>query len=223
MSRMMIISAAVAAIGLGAWFVTSPGPNMAAPADPFGAAQAQEAGVIDTSSIAEMSLGNPDATVTVIEYASYTCPHCARFHEDAFKQLKADYIDTGKINFIYREVFFDRYGLWASLVARCGGTTQSFFGMSDMIYAQQSEWTRAGEPAQIADELRKIGRLAGLDNETLEACLQDGDKARTLVAWYQENATADGIDSTPSFVINGTKYSNMSYAEMSELIEAELD
>ena len=223
MSRMMIISAAVAAIGLGAWFVTSPGPNMVTPADPLGAAQAQETADIDTSTIAEMSLGNPDAAVTVIEYASYTCPHCARFHEDAFKQLKADYIDTGKINFIYREVFFDRYGLWASLVARCGGTTQSFFGMSDMIYAQQSEWTRAGEPAQIADELRKIGRVAGLDNAAMEACLQDGDKARTLVAWYQENATADGIDSTPSFVINGTKYSNMSYAEMSELIEAELD
>ena len=223
MSRMMIISAAVAVIGLGAYFVTSPGSNSVTPADPLGAANAQEAGDVDTSSIVEMTQGNPDAPVTVIEYASYTCPHCARFHDGAYKQLKADYIDTGKINFVYREVYFDRYGLWASMVARCAGTPESFFGISDMIYAGQSEWTRAGEPAQIADELRKIGRLAGLDNDTLDACLQDADQARTLVAWYQENATEDGIDSTPSFVINGTKYSNMSYEEMSDLIDAALE
>ena len=221
MSRMMIISAAVAVIGLGAYFVTSPGSGTSVtPADPLGAANAQEASDVDTSSIAEMSLGNPDAPVTVIEYASYTCPHCARFHEGPFKQLKADYIDSGKINFVYREVYFDRYGLWASMIARCAGTPDAFFGMSDLIYEKQSTWSRAGEPGAIVDELRKIGLLAGLDATKMEACLQDGDKARTLVAWYQENATADGVDSTPSFVINGTKYSNMSYAEMSELIDA---
>jgi protein-disulfide isomerase len=215
----MIISAAVAAIGLGAYFVTTPGGTSVAPTDPFGAANAQEAGDIDTSTIQDMTAGNPDAPVTVIEYASYTCPHCASFHAGAYKQLKADYIDTGKINFIYREVYFDRYGLWASMIARCAGPDR-FFGVTDMIYAGQSEWTRAGEPAAIVDELRKIGRLAGLDNDTLEACLQDADKARTLVAWYQENAEADGIDSTPSFVINGTKYSNMAYEEMAEIIDA---
>ncbi|MEM9575479.1 MAG: DsbA family protein [Pseudomonadota bacterium] len=220
MSRMMIISAAVAAIGLGAYLLSTPGSNTVTPADPLGAANAQEAADIDTSSIVDMTLGNPDAPVTVIEYASYTCPHCARFHEGPFKELKAEYIDTGKINFIYREVYFDRYGLWASMIARCAGTPEAFFGMSDLIYAGQSEWSRAGEPAAIVDELRKIGRVAGLDAETMEACLQDADKARTLVAWYQENATEDGIDSTPSFVINGTKYTNMSFAEMAELIDA---
>ncbi|GIT86433.1 MULTISPECIES: DsbA family protein [Roseobacter] len=220
MSRMMIISAAVAVIGLGAYFVTSPGTNPVTPANPLGAANAQEAADIDTSTIVDMSLGNPDAPVTVIEYASYTCPHCARFHEGPFKQLKTDYIDTGKINFVYREVYFDRYGLWASMIARCAGTPESFFGMSDLIYQNQSEWSRAGEPAAIVDELRKVGLLAGLDRDTMEACLQNGDKAQTLVAWYQENATADGIESTPSFLINGQKYSNMSYAEMAEAIDA---
>ncbi len=220
MSRMMIISAAVAVIGLGAYFVTSPGTNPVTPANPLGAANAQEAADIDTSTIVDMSLGNPDAPVTVIEYASYTCPHCARFHEGQFKQLKTDYIDTGKINFVYREVYFDRYGLWASMIARCAGTPESFFGMSDLIYQKQSEWSRAGEPAAIVDELRKVGLLAGLDRDTMEACLQNGDKAQTLVAWYQENATADGIESTPSFLINGQKYSNMSYAEMAEAIDA---
>ena len=220
MSRMMIISAAVAVIGLGAYFVTSPVPNAVTPVDPLGAANAQEAADVDTSSIVDMALGNPDAPVTVIEYASYTCPHCARFHEGAFKQLKTDYIDTGKINFVYREVYFDRYGLWASMIARCAGSTDAFFGMSDLIYQGQSEWTRAGDPGAIVGELRKIGLLAGLDAETMEACLQDGEKAQTLVAWYQQNATEDGIESTPSFVINGQKYSNLSFAEMAEVIDA---
>lgn len=220
MSRLMMISAAVAVLGIGAYFVTSPSPSVT-PADPLGAANAQTAEAdVDTSTIAEMSLGNPDAPVTVIEYASFTCPHCASFHAGPYKQLKADYIDTGKINFVYREVYFDRFGLWASMIARCAGTPQSFFGMTDLIYSGQSTWARAGEPTEIVAELRKIGAVAGLDADTMEACLQDGDKARTLVAWYQQHAEADGIDSTPSFVINGQKYSNMAYNEMAALIDA---
>ena len=161
MSRMMIISAAVAVIGLGAYFVTSPGSGTSVtPADPLGAANAQEASDVDTSSIAEMSLGNPDAPVTVIEYASYTCPHCARFHEGPFKQLKADYIDSGKINFVYREVYFDRYGLWASMIARCAGTPDAFFGMSDLIYEKQSTWSRAGEPGAARGPGPRVARAA---------------------------------------------------------------
>ena len=220
MSRLLIVSAAVAALGLGAYFVTSPAPDAVAPADPLGAANAQEAADVDTSSIVEMTMGNPDAPVTVVEYASFTCPHCARFHQGPFQQLKADYIDTGKINFVYREVYFDRYGLWASMIARCAGTPEAFFGMSELIYKNQSDWSGAGDTNAIVGELRKIGLLAGLDSEQMEACLQDGEKARTLVAWYQENATDDGIESTPSFVINGQKYSNMSFAEMADLIDA---
>jgi protein-disulfide isomerase len=220
MSRLLIVSAAVAALGLGAYFATSPGPNTVAPADLPGAANAQEAADVDTSSIVEMTLGNPDASVTVVEYASFTCPHCASFHAESFQQLKENYIDTGRINFVYREVYFDRYGLWASMIARCAGTRDAFFSMSELIYKNQSKWSRAGDANAIVDELRKIGLLAGLDADRMEACLQDGDKARTLVAWYQENATDDGIESTPSFVINGQRYSNMSYAEMAELIDA---
>ncbi len=223
MSRQMILAALVAVLGLGAWYLTTPSPTSTAAAQAdaalLGAANAQETGDVDTSTIQEMTLGNPDAPVTVIEYASYTCPHCATFHQGPYKQLKADYIDTGKINFIYREVYFDRYGLWASAIARCAGTPESFFGISDLIYKGQSEWTRAGDPVAIVDELRKIGRLAGLAPDQLEACLQDEDKIRTLVAWYQENAQADGVDSTPSFVINGTTYNNMAYDEMSNLID----
>lgn len=223
MSRLMIVSAAVAVLGVGAYFVTAPGLSVTA-ANPFGAAHAQETSAeIDTSSIVDMSQGNAEAPVTVIEYASFTCPHCAAFHAGAYKDLKADYIDTGKINFVYREVYFDRYGLWASMIARCAGTPEKFFGMTDLIYAGQSEWARAGEPTEIVEELRKIGRLAGLDGDTMEACLQDADNAQTLVAWYQENAEADGIDSTPSFVINGKKYSNMAYPDMAAIIDAAVE
>jgi protein-disulfide isomerase len=169
-----------------------------------------------------MVQGAEDAPVTLIEYASYTCPHCANFHQGAYKQLKEDYIDTGKVKFIYREVYFDRYGLWASMIARCGGP-EKFFGISDLIYKGQSDWARAGGATEIVDALRKIGLLAGLEEEQLEACLQDGAKAQTLVNWYQENATEHGIESTPSFILNGKKISNQSYADFKALIDAELD
>jgi len=216
MNRLILPAALAIVLAVGAYFALT--PQTVTPANPLGAASAQEAADVDTSSIIEMQIGNADAPVTVIEYASYTCPHCATFHAGPYKQLKADYIDTGKINFIYREVYFDRFGLWASAIARCAGPDK-FFGITDMIYAGQSDWARQQDPANIIEGLRRIGRLAGLDNDTLEGCLQDNDKLQTLVAWYQQNATADGIDSTPSFVINGTKYSNMSYDRMSQIID----
>lgn len=225
MNRRNLLLGSAAVIGLGGWYMTSnrASTTVAFPDAPLpGAANAQTtSGDVDTSGVIEMVAGNPDATVEVMEYASFTCSHCATFHSGPYKQLKADYIDTGKIRFVYREVYFDRFGLWASLVARCAGP-EKFFGMTELIYAGQSQWTRAGEPAAIVEELRKIGRLAGLDNDTLEACLQDGEKAQSLVAWYQQNAEADGIDSTPSFVINGKKYSNMSYADMKKIIDEAL-
>jgi len=219
MNRRNILLGALATLGLGGWYMTG---NRASGANGLlpGAANAQSAD-IDTSGIVDMVSGNPDATVEIIEYASFTCPHCASFHAGNYKKLKSEYIDTGKIRFVYREVYFDRFGLWASLVARCGGQ-EKFFGLADLIYSGQAEWSRAGEPAAIVEELRKIGRLAGLDNEKLEACLQDGDQAQALVAWYQENAEADDIDSTPSFVINGKKYNNMSYPDMKEIIDEAL-
>lgn len=220
-----ILAAVAVAIGVAGYFwyssTSSNAVNNAQASVLLGAAYAQEAGEdIDTSQVVEMTLGNPDAPVTVIEYASYTCPHCGRFHEGPFKELKADYIDTGKINFIYREVYFDRFGLWASAIARCAGP-EKFFGITDLLYAGQADWTRAGggDPSAIVDELRKIGRLAGLDGDMIEACLQDGDNLRTLVAWYQENAERDGVQSTPSFIINDRLYNNMSYDEMKRLID----
>lgn len=189
----------------------------------FGAANAQNAADIDTSDVQEMTLGNPDAEVTVIEYASFTCPHCASFHADAFKQLKADYIDTDKINFVYREVYFDRYGLWASIVARCGeGAENRYFGIADMIYENQREWATQEDPSDIVASLSRYGKTAGLTDEQLNACLSDGDNAQKLFALWQQRSEADDITSTPSFIINGEKYSNMPYAEMKAIIDEAL-
>ncbi|MEM9497109.1 MAG: DsbA family protein [Pseudomonadota bacterium] len=174
---------------------------------------------IDTSSIVEMTMGSDDSPVTIVEYASFTCPHCARFHEEQFKQLKADYIDTGKVHFIYRDVYFDRFGLWAAMIARCAGP-ERFFGISDILYAEQSDWIGSGQdPVEVSNNLRRIGRVAGLDEAQLEACLSDADKARTLTAWYQKNAEADDVNSTPTLIINGQKHSNMSYSQLKELLD----
>ncbi|APE44874.1 thiol-disulfide oxidoreductase [Sulfitobacter alexandrii] len=222
MKRRNLILGGFAVAGLGGWALTS---NLSQPGSTVivGAANAQSTDAdVDTSSIQEMALGDENAPVTIIEYASFTCPHCAAFHQGPFKQLKSEYIDTGKVRMIYREVYFDRPGLWASMVARCGGQ-EKFFGIADLIYKGQSEWARAGEPTAIVEGLRKIGRLAGMDNETLNACLQDADKAQTLVAWETKNREGDDVTSTPSFIINGTKQSNMPYADFKALIDAELE
>jgi len=193
---------------------TTVGPNL-------GAANAQDARQVDTSSVEEMSMGNPDASVTVIEYASFTCPHCGQFHQDVLKDLKTNYIDTGKINFIYREVYFDRFGLWAGMVARCGGS-EKYFGLTDLIYKDQSDWLAGGDPTLIVANLRKLGKTAGLSDDQLDVCLNDSEQAKAMVAAFQVNSEADNITSTPSFVINGENYSNMSYQEFSEILDQKL-
>lgn len=184
------------------------------------AAWAQEV-VTETPTIQDMAQGAADAPVTIIEYGSFTCPHCAAWHEDSYGQLKEEFIDTGKVRFVFREVYFDRFGLWASMIARCGGQMR-FFPIHDLIYDQQREWIGDQQPQTIADNLRRLGKTAGLDDAALDACLNDQAQAEALVAWFQANAEADSIDSTPTFLINGEKYSNMSFEEMRGIIEAEL-
>lgn len=169
----------------------------------------------------EIAIGSADAKVTVTEYASYTCPHCANFHATVFKELKRDYIDTGKVRFIYREVYFDRYGLWASMVARCGGEMR-YFGIQDMLYTQQREWSSAGDPVMIVEALRKIGLTAGLTKEQLDTCLSDGPMAEAMMAKFQADAEADKVDSTPTLIINGEKHGNMAYAALKAILDAKL-
>ncbi|MEN8895216.1 MAG: DsbA family protein [Yoonia sp.] len=219
MLRRNLIAGGVAAAGLGGWALTRPSTNL--PADPLMAANAQAVDTTDMPAIKDMVLGDPDATVEVIEYASYTCPHCAAFHANVYPQLKADYIDTGRIRFVYREVYFDRFGLWASMIARCGGDMR-FFGITELIYEKQREWTASGDPATIVEELRKLAKTAGLTDEMLDECMNDAENAQNLVGWYQANAERDNVRSTPTFRIGGMSYSNMNYDDFKNILDEEL-
>ncbi len=185
------------------------------------AASAQEAAPETPVEIKDFTLGSPDAPVKITEYASFTCSHCANFHATTFKPLKADYIDTGKVEFTLREVYFDRYGLWAAMMARCGGDMR-YFGITDILFETQQEWAGSDDPNVVVENLKKIGRTAGMDDATLDACMKDGAKAEAMVARFEENMKADGVEGTPTLFINGTKHSNMDYAALKALIEAEL-
>jgi protein-disulfide isomerase len=216
--RTLLASGAAAALVAagGAWYLTQkPGTTSIATVTPASAEGA------DTSGIVEMTLGSDDAPVTLMEYASFTCPHCASFHRNVFKDLRKDYIDTGKVKFVYRDVYFDQFGLWAAMIARCEPTR--FFGIADMLYDQQKDWIGNGDPAGIAERLRKIGLIAGLESDQMEACLSDEANARALVAWFQNNATEDDVTGTPTLFIDGEKHSNMTYDDLKAILDAKLE
>ena len=225
MKRRLFIGAGAAAVaGTGAYFLNGASPVLDSSGTAgFGAAVAQttEADDFDTSSIVDMTLGAEDAPVTMVEYASFTCPHCATFHNGPLKDIKKNYIDTGKVRFIFREAYFDKYGLWASLMARCGGEMR-YFGVVDILMNDQKAWLGEGDATAVVENLRRIGLTAGMTNESLDACFADGEKVQTLLAWYQENFTRDDMDSTPSFLINDQKYANMSYDDFAKVLDEKL-
>ncbi len=226
MNRLPIIAFVVALAASSAYYLW-PSSDNATELAGFGAAEAQESdGEIDTSGVLELTLGDPDAPLTVVEYASHTCPHCKNFHLNTFKQFKENYIDTGKVHFIYREVYFDRFGLWAGMVARCGVTDENmnrYFAISDLIYTEQASWTNGDGPAEIAENLKTIGKKAGLTAAELDACTTDGDMAPAMVAVFQEHADRDGIRSTPSFLIDGELVTgDQSYESFSALLDEKL-
>lgn len=182
------------------------------------AALAQDAPAVE---VKDFTLGPDDAKVKITEYASFTCPHCKHFHDTNWAKLKSDYIDTGKVQFTYREVYFDRYGLWAAMIARCGGEMK-YFGISDILFDTQADWAASNDPQQVVENLKKIGRTAGLDDAQMDACLKDKATAEALVARYQKNFEADGVEGTPTLFINGTKFGNLSWDDLKAAIDAEL-
>ncbi len=217
--RTLLAAGGTALVALGAgWTLTRPDPQTGLLP---GAAFAQSADG-EMPEVVEMILGNPDASVEVVEYASFTCPHCASFHANQYKALKENYIDTGQIKFVYREVYFDRPGLWASMIARCANDSDFFFAFADLLYAEQRTWLASGDPAGIIADLRRLAKTAGMDDATLDACLSDGPKAEALFTWYQDNAERDDITSTPSFLIDGRNYSSMAYDEFAGILDGKL-
>jgi protein-disulfide isomerase len=171
--------------------------------------------------VKDFSLGDPNAPVKIVEYASFTCPHCANFHESVFKPLKAEYIDSGKVHFTLREVYFDRYGLWAAMVARCGGDLK-YFGVSDVLFSTQAEWAASDDPTVVVANIRKIGLTAGMTNEQLDVCMNDAAMAEAMVKRFETNMAADQVDGTPTLFINGEKHANMSYTDLKAIIDTAL-
>lgn len=164
----------------------------------------------------DIPLGSPDAPLTVTEYFSFTCPHCAAFAVHTWPKVKEQYIDTGKVRWIMRDVYFDQYGLWASMVARCGGG-EGYYPMVDTFLTTQSTWTRAPD---IGHAIEQVGRRAGLSAERLQQCMSDRDYAKALLETYQKNMKADDIKATPTFVINGVNHSgDMGFEQFSKLLD----
>ena len=220
MNKTVMIAAAVAVVAVGGYSLFAPGGEGVPGSSVImnqASAQATPDATIDTSRVFEVSYGNPDAPVTIVEYSSFTCPHCANFNRGVYRELVENYVETGIVRFVKREVYFDAYGLWAALVARCGGE-ERYLGIVEMLYENQRTWAGQQDGAAAAEELRRIGRRAGMNDQQLEACLTDRDMATALMEVYRVNAARDQIRSTPSFVINGTLHSNMSYAEFETVI-----
>ncbi len=175
----------------------------------------------ETRAVPDMTMGDPKAPVTVVEYAMFTCPHCAEFYKDVFPKLKAEYIDTGKVRLVFREVYFNRPSLWAAMIARCAPADR-YFGIADVLFSTQMDWATQTDDQALIGKLYAIGRQAGLSDKEMDACMQDRGFAEALVAQYQKNSQADGIDATPTFIVNGTKVDNLPWDEFKAKIDAAL-
>ena len=132
-----------------------------------------------------MFMGDKEAPVIIIEYASFTCPHCATFHTEVLPKLKADYINSGKVLLEYREVYFDGPGLWAGLLARCQGN-QRYFPMIDLIFRKQKDWA-SGNRDDIIKGLLSIGRQSGLTDQKSRDCMENGKLAENLIEIFKKN------------------------------------
>ncbi|MEC9343564.1 MAG: DsbA family protein [Pseudomonadota bacterium] len=189
-------------------------PSFTAPAF----AQSQEE-LLEPQALPDMVLGAEDAPVTIIEYASMTCPHCAAFHENSLPGLKEKYIDTGKVRLIFREFPFDPRAAAAFMLARCAPKDQ-YFPMIDVMFRQQNVWATARDPRP---PLLQIAKLAGFTQESFEACLKNQQVLDNVMAVKDKAAKEYRVESTPTFFINGEKQSGaFSVEEMSKFIDKHL-
>lgn len=170
--------------------------------------------------LGEMVLGDEKAPVTIIEYASATCPHCANFHKGTFKVLKGKYIDTGKVRFVFREFPFDNPSLAAFMMARCA-PKDKYFPMIDILFEQQRKWASQG--ADVRGELFNIARLGGFTEKTFDECLKNEEIAKGVIA-VRDTGMQLGVASTPSFFVNGVLMrGNNGIAQFDAMIKSHLD
>lgn len=163
-------------------------------------------------------MGNPNAPVTIVEYASMTCPHCAHFQQTTFPELKKQYIDTGKVKYILREFPLDNLAAAAFMLARCAGELDSgkYYAMVDTLFAQQQQWA----VEKPIPKLLAIAKQAGFTEKSFDACLQNQKLLDGIEAVRQRAIKDFGVESTPTFFINGKRYVGaMSFAEVQKAID----
>jgi len=162
----------------------------------------------------DMVMGNEKAPVTMIEYASFTCPHCAHFETETFPQIKQDYIDTGKVRFVYRDFPLDALALRAAMLAHCAGK-ERYFGFVQVLFQQQTSWDQAADPEAALASIAKIG---GIGKEEFDKCMGDQTLEQRVVK-TRHDAEADlDIESTPTFFINGQKVSGSQPLEVYQAV-----
>jgi protein-disulfide isomerase len=165
---------------------------------------------------AEHVLGKPDAPITIIEYASLTCPHCAEFNKEVMPELKAKYIETGKAKLIFRDFPLDQWALRASLLARCAPPDR-YFGFIDVLFQNQGTWATAKDPMAA---LEKIGKLGGVSGDKFTACMEDKALQDAVLAQAKHGQDADGVQGTPTILVNGKKIDNpQSFADFDKILK----
>ena len=163
----------------------------------------------------EMSLGDEKAPVTIVEYASMTCPHCAAFHDKTYPDLKKKYIDTGKVRFIFREFPLDQLAAAAFMLARCAGPDR-YFPMIEVLFHQQRDWAVQRPLAPLL----AISKQAGMSEQAFNECLKDQKLLDNIEETRQRAATKFGVQSTPTFFINGKLFrGNGTLAELEKEFE----
>lgn len=154
---------------------------------------------IDVASVMQdRVLGDANAPVTVIEYASMTCGHCATFHNDYLPEVKSQLIETGQVKFIFREFPLDAVALRASMMARCA-PEDKFFGLLEVLFSNQRRWVSAQDPVEA---MAKLGKLAGISDARFEACMMNQELETALLQQRQNATTEFNVNSTPTFVFN---------------------
>lgn len=196
----------------------------AEPAKPVAAADAPKSeGTVSVTelmaagALPEMSLGKADAPVTIVEYASMTCPHCADFAEKTTPQLISKYVDTGKVRLVFREFPFDPRAEAAFMLARC--SKDNYFPMVEVLFKQQANWAGVDN---ARDALFNLAKLAGFTQQSFEACLTDQALLENIRK-VREQGEKLGVNSTPTFFINGEKYPGaLSIEKISAIIDPKL-
>jgi protein-disulfide isomerase len=166
--------------------------------------------------LGDVAQGPADAKVTIIEYASLTCSHCAAFHKDTYPVLKQRYIDTGQVRYILREFPLDALATAGFMLARCDGEAK-YYPVVDLLFAQQKTWAFSDKPV---DALQQALRQAGFSQEKFESCLRDQKLYDAVNAVRNRASETFKVTSTPTFFINGQRHSgNMSIADIEKVIK----